>query len=80
MDLLEISNERDVVKLRELLIAGNTLSQTHSVLGLAELAGHEQFIAHSSCQRILDEVWFGAIRKERALFIFPKVKLIRVFK
>ena len=73
MELLEISVERDVVQLRELLIAGNTLSETHSVLGLAELAQHEQFISHPSCQRVLDEVWFGAIRKERALLIFPKV-------
>ena len=58
MDLLEISSERDVVKLRELLIAGNTLSETHSVLGLAELAGHEEFIAHPSCQRVLDDAHF----------------------
>ena len=64
MDLLQQCHEDDDKELRQMLIAQNSLCKTHSVLGLAELANHEEFIAHIDPQRILNEFWSGAIKQE----------------
>ena len=71
IELLQQCHDNDDKELRQLLVAQNSLSRTHSVLGLAELADHEDFIAHADPQRILNEIWSGAIKQEE--WMLPKV-------
>ena len=78
MDLLQQCHEDDDKELRQMLIAQNSLCKTHSVLGLAQLANHVEFIAHIDPQRILNEFWLGAIKTEK--WMTPKVTVIIFFE
>ena len=42
----------------------------HTCLSLANCSGQEEFIAHSSVQQLLNDVWTGVL-KSRELSIFP---------
>ena len=63
MELLQYCYKSNDKELRQLLVAKPSLCPTHSIFGLAKLADHEDFIAHTSSQGILNEIWSGAIKQ-----------------
>lgn len=47
-------------------------------LGLAVIANHRQFIAHTCCQVLLNDLWIGGLRmrKNTSLKVGPKKNVV----
>ncbi|XP_075264794.1 transient receptor potential cation channel subfamily M member 1-like [Convolutriloba macropyga] len=63
MDILRRSYKSNENDSSQMIVSSLSCCSTHSVLGLAVLAEHEEFIAHSSSQTVLNEIWSGGIRQ-----------------